>query len=115
MARHVAGFLLIAAACGGELPTAPKDFGIRVRLVGTVRNAATADPLSGAQLAVTQNSTVENTTSFNDGRYLILSSDLREGDVRIEVRATGFHPFTATLRVVEGRENTYNVGLTALQ
>src|SRR5687768_8881291 len=95
-----------------ELPTVPDDLGLSVRLVGIVKNAATGAPVAGAQLVFTQGSRRDTATSFNDGRYLILNSDFREGDLRVEVSAPGFNPFTATFRVVEDTENTFNIELT---
>ena len=100
------------AGCDGEFPSAPKDFGIRVRMVGIVKNAATGAAVAGAQVAVTQSGRTETALSLNDGRYLILSTEFGTGNVAVEVRAPGFNTFTTTVRVVEGSENTLDVVLT---
>jgi hypothetical protein len=84
--------------------------------VGTVRDAVTKAPVEGANLRLIQfaarGNRTETTTSSASGKYMFLNSEMRTGEARLEVMASGFEPLVRTIRIVEDIENTVDIELT---
>jgi hypothetical protein len=103
----------MAAACDLS-PTEPLDF--RTRLVGTVRNAVTNAPIEGATITLTKfhrlGILTRTTTSSASGAYVFTQSDMRTGEARLEVTASGFEPLVRTIQIIEDIENTVDIELT---
>lgn len=110
VAIAVAAFFAIALyttnGCGGtsSSPTTPNDSSY---LQGTVLTAS-GTPITNAAVKLTQGSHVASTTTAPDGSYSF--SAFVPGDVRLDVTAAGYAPFTVTVTLGPGA-NTYYVRL----
>ncbi len=99
--RHAwPGWTLIGTvlALGVLAPPAAAQTGT---ILGRVTNAATAQPLSGAEIRLVGSGNI-GTVSQNDGRFELIN--VPAGTQQVQVRIVGFRPATATVTVTSGGE-----------
>jgi hypothetical protein len=103
------GFRRLAMGLGLMLVPAHLPAQNGSRLVGTVVNAATGQPIAGARLSIA--GTGFHTTTRVDGRFVF--ADLPAGIVTLQVAMIGYAPKAVTgLQLVAGHVVTQDVGLT---
>ena len=114
MKTSCGAFVAIVAAVCSLLVAAPQDLAAQQAAVrGTVTDAQTGQPVSGAQVAV--RGTGIGTLTNNDGRYVLTS--VPSGRLEIRVEYIGYSPQQQTITVAAGETATldFQMGITAIE
>ena len=107
IALSFASVLYTTNGCGGVTSPETPHAGI----LGVVTNATSSAPIANAVVALRQNETSVSVPTDENGRYNV--GGFAPGDLRVDVSATGYQPFSATVRLATGL-NMYDVRLRPL-
>ena len=107
IAGAFSGAMYTSIGCGGLSPTEPIP--PETLINGRVRNAVTSAPVANASVTITQGSHQIRDVTDPDGSY---GMGALPGENRIDITASGYQPFTATITVPAGRTTTFDFRLT---
>lgn len=114
MKTSCGAFVAIVAAVCTLLMAAPQGLAAQTAAVGgTVTDAQTGQPVSGAQVVV--RGTSIGTLTNNDGRYVL--TNVPAGRLEIRVEYIGYSPQQQTITVAAGETATldFEMGITAIE